>query len=190
MTDPKELAARLTDAATLYSACLEDSSKHMGVMLEAAAALLYLVDNFPLYDFIWARPPCQSHSRMLAGGQNRKPRLTDMSLWQVILFCQQYVEVPWCVENVVPRYKPFIEPTGEASRHLFWSNYSMDFPPQIDAQPPVWDKCNLEGKAEMEQWLGLGETPTLYYTGNHNPVQVLQNCLHPELGKWALECAL
>ena len=42
----------------------------------------YLLNNFQNFDFIWSSPPCQSHSRMIRSGRNRKPRYPDMRLYE------------------------------------------------------------------------------------------------------------
>jgi DNA (cytosine-5)-methyltransferase 1 len=34
----------------------------------------------------------------------------------------------------------------------------------------------------MMDWLGIHYEENIYYEGNHCPVQILRNCVHPELG--------
>lgn len=153
--------------------------------VDASRHLLFL---FRQYDFIWSSPPCQSHSRMLKSGRNRKPRYVEMELWQHILFLQNYATGYWCVENVVPYYGPFIEPSIQIGRHLFWTNFDVGIdPPQIESPKNLFNRQNLKAKGEIEDWLGIGPTPTLYYDGNHDPTQVLRNCVHPEIGRWILD---
>lgn len=86
----------------------------------------YLLDHYSEYDFIWSSPPCPTHSRMVNTfrGEDRKHLLTypDMSLYQEIIFLQNFYKGNWVVENVIPYYKPLIEPRAEIDRHYFWSN--------------------------------------------------------------------
>jgi DNA (cytosine-5)-methyltransferase 1 len=86
----------------------------------------YLLDHFKEFDFIWSSPPCPSHSRtnfFLSGrGVNRYP---DMTLYQEILFLKHFFKGKWVIENVVPYYKPLIEPNGIMGRHFFWSNFQI-----------------------------------------------------------------
>jgi DNA (cytosine-5)-methyltransferase 1 len=83
----------------------------------------YLLDHFKEFDFIWSSPPCPTHSRLstsLAGfGVYRYP---DMTLYQEIIFLQQFFKENWVVENVIPYYEPLIRPTAILDRHLFWSS--------------------------------------------------------------------
>src|SRR5204862_6503172 len=51
-----------------------------------ADAHQYLLDHFSEFEFIWSSPPCQSHSKMIRSGRNRKPRFADMKLYEEILF--------------------------------------------------------------------------------------------------------
>lgn len=94
----------------------------------------YLLDHYHEFDFIWTSPPCQSHSIIrFAAAKNyhspersehnfTKPIYPDMKLWQEIVFLQNYCKKDWCVENVIPFYKPLIQPTFSIQRHHFWSN--------------------------------------------------------------------
>jgi hypothetical protein len=34
----------------------------------------------------------------------------------------------------------------------------------------------------MKEWLGLHYEGNIYYEGHHSPTQVLNNCVHPDLG--------
>ena len=93
-------------------------------------ALQYLLDNYLEYDFIWASPPCQSHSRIIDSQYTResyKAKLPDMSLYSIILFLQGHGRrSKWVVENVTPYYTPLIEPTVIIDRHYYWSNFNIE----------------------------------------------------------------
>ena len=85
----------------------------------------YLLQNANKFDFIWSSPPCQSHSRLIRSGRNRKPRYPDFKLYEEILFLEHDFDGKWVVENVVPYYKPLIQPSSKVGRHLFWSNFDF-----------------------------------------------------------------
>ena len=85
----------------------------------------YLLDHYEEFDLIWISRPCQSHSRMIRSGKNRKPRFPDMTLYGDIIFLQHNFKGLWVVENVKPYYKPLIEPTKELGRHLIWANFEI-----------------------------------------------------------------
>ena len=72
-----------------------------------ADAHQYLLDHFKEFEFIWASPPCPTHSVcnnfLHAQGLVRYP---DMSLWQEIVFLKRYFYGKWVVENVKSYYPP------------------------------------------------------------------------------------
>jgi len=91
----------------------------------------YLLEHYKEFDFIWASPPCPTHSRMntMQVPQGMNPRYPDMKLYQEVLLLKHWFKGKWCVENVVSYYKPLIKPTEIAS-HYFWSNFFIGFLPK------------------------------------------------------------
>lgn len=81
----------------------------------------YLLDNYDKFDFIWASPPCITHSKVKRS-TCAKPYYQDMSLYEIILFMKNFVKCNWIVENVITFYKPLIPPTCLMDSHYFWSN--------------------------------------------------------------------
>tara|TARA_R100000808_G_scaffold2691_1_gene10303 strand:- start:804 stop:1418 length:615 start_codon:yes stop_codon:yes gene_type:complete len=146
----------------------------------------YLLDHGHKFDFIWSSPPCQSHSRMVKGGRNRKPRYPDMDLYEEVLYLQHFAKVPWVVENVVPYYEVLI-PATKVGRHLFWSNFEFD----LEDVPPPKGFIHQErvNKQDLMDWLGIHYEGNVYYDGNHCPFQVLRNCVHPDVGAQILDAA-
>ena len=148
----------------------------------------YLLKHYKEFDVIWASPPCQSHSRMIRSGRNRKPRYPDMKLYEEILFLKHNLDGPWVVENVKPYYQPLIE-FKSIGRHVFWTNF--DFPPTEEPKHPNFiNLTNLKGKQILMDWLGIHYEKNIYYDGNHCPAQVLRNCVHPDIGEHILNAAL
>ena len=87
----------------------------------------YLLDHYKEFDFIWSSPPCPSHSRARywgsKGGQC-EPIYPDMTLYQEIIFLQNWYSGKYVVENVIPYYQPLIQ-AQERGRHLYWCNFVL-----------------------------------------------------------------
>ena len=147
----------------------------------------FLLENFDRFDFIWSSPPCQSHSRMIRGGRNRKPRYPDLQLYEEILFLKHNFKGKWVVENVVPYYPPLL-PAEKRGRHLFWSNFYI---PEFN--PPEFknfiNRQNLKAKKALHEWLGIYYDENIYYENNHCPTQILRNAVHPEVGRIIYDAA-
>jgi DNA (cytosine-5)-methyltransferase 1 len=83
----------------------------------------YLLNHYEKFDFIWSSPPCPTHSKMspvnVALGRKKYP---DMSMYQEIIWLQNFFAGNWVVENVIPYYEPLIKPMTILDRHCFWSN--------------------------------------------------------------------
>ena len=91
----------------------------------------YLLQHYKEFDFIWASPPCQTHSSIINSQYTRESynaKYPDMSLYQIILFLQGHGRgCKWVIENVKPYYNPLIEPSIIIDRHLYWSNFNIDY---------------------------------------------------------------
>jgi DNA (cytosine-5)-methyltransferase 1 len=149
----------------------------------------YLLDHYEEFDFVWTSPPCQTHSRMAKATRHKLRRYTDMSLYQEILFLQNFFKGRFIVENVVPYYEPLIAPTKRIGRHLFWSNF--EFEAEEVKQPADFiNLCNVNGKKALQDWLGIHYAENIYYGNNHCPAQILRNCVHPKLGEQIYQAAI
>jgi len=140
----------------------------------------YLLNHFSEFDFIWSSPPCQTHTRMIRSGRNRKPAYPDMRLYEEIMLLTNDFKGFWVVENVIPYYKPFLEPV-KLGRHLLWSNFYI---PQmvVPELKNFINITNLAGKKVLMEWLGIHYEENIYYGNNHCPTQILRNCVHPDVG--------
>jgi len=144
----------------------------------------YLLDHYDEFDFIWASPPCPSHSRVrrglgvLARKQN-KALYPDMRLYEEILLLQGYFSGKFVVENVISWYQPLIHAI-ELQRHYFWVNFPI--------RNITMDADSIEhGTVEFwEKQLGFDLSP---YHGIEKR-KVLRNCVRPELGLHILNEAL
>jgi DNA (cytosine-5)-methyltransferase 1 len=147
----------------------------------------FIFKNHSEFDFIWSSPPCQSHSKMVKASRHLPTSYADMSLYQEVIFLTHFFRGFWIVENVAPYYKPLIAPQRIIGRHCFWSNFGLSKIEDIERPTNFINKCNLQGKKEMMDWLGISFQETIYYKGNHCPAQVLRNCVHPLMGEQILE---
>ena len=138
----------------------------------------FLLDNIDEYDFIWSSPPCQSHSKMARC--NAKRQYPDMTLYEEILLLQYEATCPWVVENVVPFYGQLI-PGQKVGRHIIWASFEIK-PFNVPEFPDIMSANNELEREELMSWLGIRPSKNLYYNGNHNPAQVLRNCVHPRIG--------
>lgn len=144
----------------------------------------YLLEHFEEFDIIWSSPPCQSHTRFIRSGKNRKPRYPNMKLYEEILFLKYNFKGNWLVENVVPYYEPFLNPV-KVGRHLIWSNCKIE-EREYSAPKNFIMKCNVEGAENLKKLYDLEYKGNIYYENNHDPAQILRNCVEPEIGKYLL----
>lgn len=151
----------------------------------------FLLDHYHEFDFIWASPPCQSHSqvRYIAAqayyDDNKsvknftKPIYPDVKLWQEIIFLQYHAKCDWVIENVKPYYKPFIQPSFTLGKHLYWSNKFV-LSPKIEGFRG--HRLNNEGLEKLKKI----DLSNFKFEGIDKG-QVLRNMVEPEDGLTVFE---
>lgn len=145
----------------------------------------FLLKNYFRYDFIWSSPPCQSHSRAPFWAYKNNPdiakRYPDMSLYQEIIFLDNYFSGLWVVENVKPYYPVLITPGVQLGRHLFWSNFRIEKIETVDAD------LNQFGSVELAKFHGYDLNK---YDFDSRKDDMLRNCVAAGTGLHVLECAV
>lgn len=149
----------------------------------------FLLRHYHQFDFIWSSTPCQRHTRMNKATRHKPKGYPDMRLYEEIIFLKHFFKGLWVVENVIPYYEPLIKPDVKMGRHIFWSNFKFT-PIDVKRPPSFINKCNLDGKKAMMDWLGIHYDENIYHDGNHCPAQILRNCVHPIIGGHIMECAI
>lgn len=148
----------------------------------------YLINHYKEFDFIWASPPCPTHTRMAinfaeakGADKRREPKYPDMKLYQEIIFLDNFFKGKYCVENVIPYYEPLITPTVSLERHLFWANFRIN---RFDLGSKTVDIANMTGK-----WTNYGFNISDKNI-RHRKDQILRNLVNPELGLYIIDQAM
>lgn len=142
----------------------------------------YLISNYSKFDFIWASPPCPSHSR-INYSTVRELEYPDMKLYQEIIFLQSWFKGKFVVENVIPYYEPLIKPQI-SGRHCFWANFKI---PHLDCGTKVRNDPGETTQWKMEQ-RNMHIKDFHGYKGDKR--QLLNNCVEPEIGLAILDSAM
>lgn len=138
----------------------------------------YLLDHSKDFDFIWSSPPCPSHSRIRLTHKTKptKPVYPDMKLYEEIIFLQHFYNGDWVVENVIPYYKPLIEPTAVIDRHFIWSNkYFWSSMPSRGYAVDLTRQRGSVGILTAAFGITLPED-------TKNQRKLLRNAVHPDMG--------
>lgn len=145
----------------------------------------YLLKHFHKFDFIWSSPPCQSHTNLIIcsiARHERYRKYPDMSLYQEVIFLNQFCRSLWIVENVNPYYDPLIKPTQSFGRHLFWSNFGFAV-----TKIPSKKDLTLMSIPELEKYT-MTQLPNRNFSEDKKKNalirrQILRNCVHPLMGQ-------
>ncbi len=148
----------------------------------------YLRENYERFDFIWASPPCPTHSKLQLAWKNMKRRNFDMpypdlKLYEEIIFLQHYFDGKYCVENVIPFYEPLI-PAKKRGRHLYWTNFNLPNSLNERKSPKDFAKGNIEVLSEFHDY------DFRQYKGKQRLDVVAKDLVDYEAGRTILETAL
>lgn len=141
----------------------------------------YLRQHFREFDFIWASPPCPTHSVLqMTRYYDETLKYPDMTLYQEVIWLQSFFKGKWVIENVKPYYKPLIQPTFTMERHCYWSS---DF---------IWVQEHTDGAyTEIRDDVHAMEKAYGYdlskYAGTTEIRKCLRNAVKPEDGKFIFE---
>lgn len=154
-----------------------------------ADAHQYLLDHFKEFDFIWSSPPCPTHSRIRfnqAKGRNDdvyNVEYPDMTLYQEIIFLDNYFEGRFVVENVIPYYEPLI-PAQKRGRHLYWCNFTL---PSILSERKVQVGT---GTDEVKKLCEFHKIDLSGYKGEQRKDKIARNLVDYEAGKTIFDTAM
>lgn len=149
----------------------------------------YLLDHFNEFDFIWSSFPCTTHTRMNVNFSII--RYPDLGLYQEIIFLKSFYKGLFCVENVIPHYKPLIE-AQQYNRHLFWCNFKINTTDKRN--PPKQIKNIIAQNSKRKRKSFDGFSLNLKSTQEHfgfdlsniklktRKDKILRNCVNPEIG--------
>jgi DNA (cytosine-5)-methyltransferase 1 len=150
-----------------------------------ADAHQYLLDHYKEFDFIWTSPPCPSHSRLVISNKNKiKMQYPEMSLYQQVIFLDNFFEGKYVVENVIPYYEPLII-AQKRGRHLYWTNFKL--PNDINERPAIGISV---GKDEVKRLCKFHEYDFYRYKGNQPTNKIARNLVDYEAGKTIFQIAL
>lgn len=143
----------------------------------------YLRKHFREFDFIWASPPCPTHSVLQKSHINDEGlEYPDMQLYQEIIFLKHFYKGIFCIENVKPFYTPLIQPSFVIGRHYFWSKDFLFIP---DFANYYKRDVSRDKKEDLAATLGFNIDEIKGY--GFDCRKVLRNCVVPEIGNLIFE---
>lgn len=143
----------------------------------------YLLENYQNFDFIWSSPPCPTHSKArFARHKTTNAKYPDLTLYEEIIFLQNYFDGKFCIENVIPYYEPLI-PAQKRGRHLYWTNFLL--PNDLNERK----HAIMESKNETKKWCEFHQYDFYQYKGNQSIQKIARNLVDFEAAKTILEVA-
>lgn len=149
----------------------------------------YLLDHYKEFDFIWSSPPCPSHSRVRFSQKNREstiPIYPEMSLYQEIIFLNNWFDGKYLIENVIPYYEPLI-PAQKRGRHLYWCNFIL---PNDIGERKEGNGIISKAKNEVDVLSKFHDYDFYKYKGSQRIDKIARNLVDYEAGKTILATAL
>jgi len=158
-----------------------------------ADAHQYLLEHYKEYDFIWSSPPCPTHSRLnfsfkgkrQKGDGSFKLKYPDMSLYQQIIFLDNFFDGKYVIENVIPYYDPLIA-AKKRGRHLYWTNFNL--PNTLSGvKNPDFTRLNKDHTKVMSEYHDYDFNK---YKGKQPKKKIANNLVYYEDGKIILDTVM
>jgi len=152
----------------------------------------YFLEHFHKFDFVWASPPCTTHTRLVKcnighryNGKDFKAKLPDFRLYSIIVFLRDCFRGDWVIENVKTYYKPLIHPTSQLGRHYIWSNLNIPSLKQKEAEHLAFDDNDYEKGCKLK---GIDyKFITSFKLDKGMLKQVINNCVNPIEGRYVFD---
>lgn len=147
----------------------------------------YLLNHYSEFDFIWSSTPCVTHTRI--NRNFNKVRYIDLNLYSEIILLSTWFKGKYCVENVIPYYKPLI-PAQQVDRHLYWCNFKIYTNNVRNPQKEVSLKAQKKsaiGRYNKEVFNNKFFDLSKYK--NIDKRQIIANCVNPKTAKMIFDCA-
>ncbi|KKM67088.1 hypothetical protein LCGC14_1474740 [marine sediment metagenome] len=150
--------------------------------------------HYKEFDFIWASPPCPTHSCMMSLQKNKK--LPEMKLWSLIIFLKTWSKALWLVENVKSYYKPLVNPTTFLGRHSIWSNIPLTnkrFDNKVRQEEKKINNARARGFMKLKddlKWLSNKHKIDLDLLNGFSKgkkIRILRNCVDYRIGNHVLK---
>jgi DNA (cytosine-5)-methyltransferase 1 len=148
----------------------------------------YLRLNFQDFDFIWSSPPCPSHSRVRVSQKTRENFdfiYPSMTLYEEIIFLENFFDGKYVVENVIPYYEPLIQ-GQKRGRHLYWANFVL--PNDVGERKLKGTLTNMEN--EVATLCEFHDYDFYQYKGEQPLNKIARNLVDYEAGKTIFEVAM
>lgn len=145
------------------------------------------------FDFIWASPPCRTHSCATSKNKRYVPDLRSIYGLQ-IFFDYQYKGL-YVIENVQPFYQTLMPPMRRIDRHLFWANFFIPKPIKNLVDSRLSHDKQLHKRERSIIMRGSLEDLAKYHefdlsllNGIENKETLLRNMTHWRIGEYILKC--
>lgn len=144
----------------------------------------YVSKHYDEFDFIWASPPCQTHSKINFSNNHiiKNRSLPDFRLYSLISFLKTFAakNQKFVIENVIPYYEPLIKPTVKLGRHLFWSNFYIPYSDFKKSCKPIKNLVISDFK----------DFDLRNFAAIKNKRQVIRNQVDSDIGKYIFSYSL
>jgi DNA (cytosine-5)-methyltransferase 1 len=147
----------------------------------------YLRLNFQDFDFIWSSPPCPSHSRVRVSQKTRENFdfiYPSMTLYEEVIFLENFFDGKYVVENVIPYYEPLIQ-GQKRGRHLYWTNFVL---PNDIGERKIFK--NMIETGDIETLSIFHDYDFTKYKGEQRINKIARNLVDYEAGKTIFEVAM